>query len=261
MNAFLTILLVVAVSLPLGWVFRAGMQAVTKNAPKWRDMALSVAWGYVLGGIILVWLVYTYYLAVTAERTPVDTYFFFRNAVNGFVIFAVAAWIFRLLGRYVGTEGTKKLFRNMPVTAAFGILVIILYAVVSVFAGAIAPFGQEEVLGNANVVPGGNPAVGGDPEYPLGTDQIGRDILSRLIYGAQNTVGIAFVTTLLAFFIGGTLGFLAATLQGTLDQVISRAVDVLMAIPALIFALLLMTIATVWANEFGINRTYFMVVI
>ncbi|MEM1373513.1 MAG: ABC transporter permease [Pseudomonadota bacterium] len=261
MNAFLTILLVVAVSLPLGWVFRAGMQAVTKNAPKWRDMPLSVAWGYVLGGIILIWLVYTYYLSVTAERTPVDTYFFFRNAVNGFVIFAVAAWLFRLLGQYVGTEGTKKLFRNMPVTASFGILVILIYAVVSIFAGAIAPFGQEEVLGNANVVPGGNPAVGGDPEYPLGTDQIGRDILSRLIYGAQNTVGIAFVTTLLAFFIGGSLGFLAATLQGVLDQVISRAVDVLMAIPALIFALLLMTIATVWANEFGINRTYFMVII
>ena len=261
MNTFLTLLIAVAVSVPLGWVFRAGMQSVTSNAPKWCDMPLSVAWGYVLGAGILVWLAYTYYLSVTAERTPVDTYFFFRNAVNGFVIFAVAAWAFRLLGRYVGTEGTKKLFRSMPVTASFGILVILLYAIVSIFAGAIAPYGQEEVLANANVVPGGNPAVGGDPAYPLGTDQIGRDILSRLIYGAQNTVGIAFVTTLLAFFIGGSLGFLAATLQGALDQVISRAVDVLMAIPALIFALLLMTIATVWANEFGINRTYFMVVI
>ncbi|MEO0676554.1 MAG: ABC transporter permease [Pseudomonadota bacterium] len=224
-------------------------------------MPLSVAWGYVIGAAIVAWLIYTYFLAVTADRLPTDTYFFFRNAVNGFVIFALAAWLFRVLGRTVGTEGTKKLFRSMPLTASFGILVIIIYAIVSIFAGAIAPYGQEEVLANANVVPGGNPAVGGDPAYPLGTDQIGRDILSRLIYGAQNTVGIAFVTTLLAFFIGGTLGFLAATLQGWLDQVISRAVDVLMAIPALIFALLLMTIATVWANEFGINRTYFMVVI
>ena len=261
MNTFLTLLIAVAVSVPLGWVFRAGMQSITSNAPKWRDMPLSVAWGYVLGAGIIVWVAYNYYLSVTAERVPVDTYFFFRNAVHGFAIFAVAAWAFRLLGRHVGTEGTKKLFRSMPVTAAFGILVILIYAVVSIFAGAIAPYGQEEVLANANVVPGGNPAVGGDPAYPLGTDQIGRDILSRLIYGAQNTVGIAFVTTLLAFFIGGSLGFLAATLQGVLDQVISRAVDVLMAIPALIFALLLMTIATVWANEFGINRTYFMVVI
>ncbi|MEO1703724.1 MAG: ABC transporter permease [Pseudomonadota bacterium] len=261
MTPVTTIFAVLLGAIPLAWAARAWLQSATGNAPRWRDMPLSVAWGYVIGAAIVAWLIYTYFLAVTADRLPTDTYFFFRNAVNGFVIFAVAAWLFRVLGRTVGTEETKKLFRSMPLTASFGILVIIIYAIVSIFAGAIAPYGQEEVLANANVVPGGNPAVGGDPAYPLGTDQIGRDILSRLIYGAQNTVGIAFVTTLLAFFIGGTLGFLAATLQGWLDQVISRAVDVLMAIPALIFALLLMTIATVWANEFGINRTYFMVVI
>jgi len=261
MSTWMMILAVLIVAAPVAWAMRAGLQAATGNAPKWRDMPLSVAYGYVIGAVILVWLAYTYYLSVTAERTPVDTYFFFRTAVHGFVLFAAAAWLFRLFGQYVGTAATRKLFRNMPVTAAFGILVIIIYAIVSIFAGVIAPYGQEEVLGSANVVPGGNPAMGGNPEFPLGTDQIGRDILSRLIYGAQNTVGIAFATTCLAFFIGGSLGFLAATLQGWLDQVISRTVDVLMAIPALIFALLLMTIATVWANEFGINRTYFMVVI
>ncbi|MEL6550741.1 MAG: ABC transporter permease [Pseudomonadota bacterium] len=261
MSGWLLIIAVMLAAIPLAWAGRLAAQQVTGNAPRWRDMGLSVAWGYVIGALIVLYLLYTYYLALTAERTPVDSYFFFRNAVHGFVIFAVAAWLFRLLGRHVGTEGTKKLFRTMPVTAAFGILMILIYAVVSIFAGVIAPYGQEEVLASANVVPGGNPAVGGDPQFPLGTDQIGRDILSRLIYGAQNTVGIAFVTTLLAFFIGGSLGFLAAVLQGWLDQVISRAVDVLMAIPALIFALLLMTIATVWANEFGINRTYFMVII
>ncbi|MEM1301337.1 MAG: ABC transporter permease [Pseudomonadota bacterium] len=261
MSTWMIVLAVLIVTAPAAWAMRAGLQTVTGNAPKWRDMPLSVAYGYVIGAVILAYLAYTYYLSVTAERTPVDNYFFFRTAVHGFVLFALAAWLFRLFGQYVGSEATKKLFRNMPVTAAFGVLVIIVYAIVSIFAGVIAPYGQEEVLGSANVVPGGNPAMGGNPEFPLGTDQIGRDILSRLIYGAQNTVGIAFATTCLAFFIGGTLGFLAATLQGWLDQFISRTVDVLMAIPALIFALLLMTIATVWANEFGINRTYFMVVI
>ncbi|MEL6914313.1 MAG: ABC transporter permease [Pseudomonadota bacterium] len=261
MSVWLVMVAVALAAIPLAWLARMAAQQATGNAPRWRDMGLSVAWGYVVGAVIVAYLAYAYWLSLTAPRDPVDSYYFFRNAVHGFAIFAVAAWLFRLLGRHVGTEGTKKLFRNMPVTAAFGILVILIYAVVSIFAGLIAPYGQEEVLGSANVVAGGNPALGGDPTYPLGTDQIGRDILSRLIYGAQNTVGIAFVTTLLAFFIGGSLGFLAAVLQGWLDQVISRAVDVLMAIPALIFALLLMTIATVWANEFGINRTYFMVVI
>jgi len=105
-------------------------------------------------------------------------------------------------------------------------LVILLYALVSVFAGLIAPYGQEEIFTNANIVPGGNPIMGGDPNFPLGTDQIGRDIYSRLIYGAQNTVGIAFATTCLAFFVGGSLGFLAAIVGGWLDQILSRAVDV-----------------------------------
>jgi peptide/nickel transport system permease protein len=149
----------------------------------------------------------------------------------------------------------------MPLTAAFGVLVIIIYAAVSIFAGAIAPHGQEEILAGSNIVPGGNPLLGGNPEFPLGTDQIGRDIYSRLIYGAQNTVGIAFATTCLAFFVGGSLGFLASILGGWIDQLLSRAVDVLMAIPALIFALLLMTIASVWSNQLGIDRTIFMILI
>jgi peptide/nickel transport system permease protein len=79
-------------------------------------------------------------------------------------------------------------------------------------------------------------------EHLLGTDALGRDMLSRLIYAARNTVGIAFLTTALAFLIGSFFGLLAAAVGGWLDQVLSRIVDVLMAIPALIFALLLLTI-------------------
>ena len=76
----------------------------------------------------------------------------------------------------------------------------------------------------------------------LGTDQLGRDILSRLIYGARNTLAIALATTLLAFAIGVALGTAAALARGWMDQVMSRAVDVLMAIPQLVFALVLLTI-------------------
>ena len=66
--------------------------------------------------------------------------------------------------------------------------------------------------------------------------------LSRMIYGARNTVGIALLTTALAFLLGATFGLLAATLGGWFDMIASRAVDVLMAIPSLIFALLILTI-------------------
>ena len=248
---FLTVLIVFAALLLLAYLFRAAGRRLSGH-DRFRDMGFGEAFGWmlaaaaVLGGI---WL----YLQEGAV--------FFRWAVQAFAIFAVAAWLFRLLGRSVGTEGSRKLFRAMPLTASFGILTVLIYAIFAIFAAWIAPYGQSEILGAANVVPGGDPALGGDPTYPLGTDQIGRDILSRLIYGAQNTVGIAFATTCLAFALGGTFGFLAATLGGWLDQLLSRAVDVLMAIPALIFALLLMTIASVWSSRLGVPLTLFMVVI
>ncbi len=246
----------------LGWLFRLAGQIITGNKPFFRDMPFGVAFGYVVGVVALVGAVWFYFQPQVSEAgVPRASVIFFRWAVQGFIGFAIAAFLFRLLGRYVGTNASRKLFRQMPLTAAFGILVILIYALVSIFAGVIAPHGQEEVFASANVVPGGNPAMGGNPDFPLGTDQIGRDILSRLIYGAQNTVGIAFATTLLAFFLGGSMGFLAATLGGWLDQAFSRTVDVLMAIPALIFALLLMTIALVWAPTLGIPLTLFMVVI
>lgn len=244
-----------------GWLFRRAGQRLTGNRPFFRDMSFGVAFGYVLGAVALAGVVYVYVLARTLPPAEANRYFFFRIAVEGFVLFAIAAWIFREAGRRIGPRASRRLFREMPLTAAFGILVILLYALVAIFAGALAPHGQAEVLAAANVVPGGDPALGGNPAYPLGTDQIGRDILSRLIYGAQNTVGIAFATTCIAFFLGGSLGFLAATIGGWLDQLLSRLVDVLMAIPALIFALLLMTIATVWAPKLGIPLTLFMVII
>ncbi|MGB1033837.1 MAG: ABC transporter permease [Primorskyibacter sp.] len=263
MSLWLSILMFAAVCFGGGWIMRFAGQKATGNAPRFRDMPLGVAVGWVFGGTILLWIVWTYYQSTVAEGPAANAYFFFRTAVQGFLLFAVAAWVFRLLGRMVGTDGSRKLFRQMPLTASFGLLTILIYAILAIFAGLIAPYGQDEILQGvaANIPPGGNPLMGGNPDFPLGTDQIGRDILSRLIYGAQNTVGIAFATTLLAFFLGGTLGLLAAVLQGWLDQVLGRTVDVLMAIPSLIFALLLMTIASAWAGSEKWLLTIYMIVI
>ncbi|MBR9841561.1 MAG: ABC transporter permease [Rhodobacteraceae bacterium] len=244
-----------------GWVFRFLGRTFTGNKPYFRDMGLGVAFGYVLGALLLIWLIWAYGQSHSSDLATANKFFFLGKAVEGFFLFAAAAWVFRLFGRYVGPDGSRKIFRSMPLTASFGVLTILIYAFVAIFAAWLAPYGQEEILSSANIVPGGNPTVGGNPEFPLGTDQIGRDIMSRLIFGAQNTVGIAFATTCLAFFIGGSLGFLAATLQGWLDQVLSRGVDVLMAIPSLIFALLLMTIASAWAGSEKGLLTYYMILI
>ncbi|MEO1191964.1 MAG: ABC transporter permease [Pseudomonadota bacterium] len=141
---------------------------------------------------------------------------------------------------------TWKELKKAPITAWFGMIVIAVYCFVAIFAGALAPFGETEVVGFEYEPWGG--------EYLLGTDNLGRDMFSRLLYGAQNTVAIAIVTTLLAFFLGGLLGLLAASLGGWLDQGLSRLMDVLMAIPQLIFALLLLTI-------FGTNLVNMVIVI
>ncbi len=254
MSGLMTILIALAVIAALGYAFRLAGQKITNNAPMFRDMPYAVAFGYMLGLAVILWAVWTYIKAqFLLPEAEANKYFYFVVAIHAFILFSVSAWLFRVLGRAVGTAGTRKLFRQMPLTASFGVLVILVYAILAIFAGFLAPHGQEEVFAQANVVPGGNPALGGDPAFPLGTDQIGRDILSRLIYGAQNTVGIAFVTTLIAFFVGGSLGFLAATLRGWLDQFLSRTVDVLMAIPALIFALLLITVASAWVTGWGLT--------
>lgn len=127
--------------------------------------------------------------------------------------------------------------KKAPLTAQFGLIVILAYILVALFATLLAPHGESEIVGSEFDLWG---YEGG--QFLLGTDNLGRDMLTRLIYGARNTVGIALVTTLLAFFLGGTAGIMAAVLGGWYDQITSRSVDVLMAIPALIFAMLLLTI-------------------
>ncbi len=146
----------------------------------------------------------------------------------------VSGWLFRALLVAVTSGELRRSFRGAPVTASFGMLVILLYFVVAVLAPILAPFPERQVVG-AQYLPWEAP-------YYLGTDNLGRDMLTRLIYGARNTVGIAFATTGLAFVVGSVLGLWAATVGGWIDQVLSRLVDALMAIPALIFSLLLLTI-------------------
>jgi len=127
-----------------------------------------------------------------------------------------------------------KVMRNAPLTASFGLFVIGVYIVAAIFAPVIAPFGEAEGVGSSYAPP--------DEAMILGGDQLGRDMFSRIIYGARNTVGIALLTTALAFLVGSLVGLMAATLGGWVDQICGRVVDTLMAIPSLVFALLLLTI-------------------
>ena len=129
----------------------------------------------------------------------------------------------------------KSELMKAPLTAWLGMIITSLYILIAVFAPLLAPYGESQVFPI--------PFAPWSDEFLLGTDQIGRDILTRLIYGARNTIGIAFITTALAFMIGVSFGLIAAITRETfIDQILGRLVDVLMAIPLLIFALMLLSI-------------------
>jgi peptide/nickel transport system permease protein len=138
------------------------------------------------------------------------------------------------------TENVWRVLKTAPPTAVFGMAVIALYFICAIFAPWIAPFGEAEIVGKQYQQP--------SAAHWLGTDQIGRDTLSRVIFGARNTIGIALLTVIISFCIGGVLGIYAAVTRGWLDQILSRIVDVLMSIPVLIFSLMLLTMLdkSVW---------------
>ena len=127
-----------------------------------------------------------------------------------------------------------KIIFSAPLSAKFGMLVVLIYSIVAIFAPFIAPYGEREILGRAFEL--------WSDKYPLGTDNLGRDMLSRMIFGARNTIGLALSITILAFLLGSLTGMIAAALGGWVDQILSRIVDVLMSIPSLIFALLILSI-------------------
>jgi peptide/nickel transport system permease protein len=140
----------------------------------------------------------------------------------------------QVAARRTVAQNALRLLKSAPGSAWFGMIVIAIYGLVALLAPLIAPYGESQVLGDAYLPY--------SAQHWLGTDQLGRDLLTRLIYGARNTIGIALVTVLLSFALGGTLGILSAIFRGWLDQVLGRIVDVFMSIPQLIFALMLLSI-------------------
>ncbi|MGH6874363.1 MAG: ABC transporter permease, partial [Aestuariivirgaceae bacterium] len=140
----------------------------------------------------------------------------------------------KVAARRTVAQNAIRLLKSAPGTAWFGMIVIAIYGLVALFAPLVAPYGESQVLGDAYLP--------SSAQHWLGTDQLGRDMLTRLIYGARNTIGIALLTVLLSFALGGSLGILSAIFRGWLDQVLGRIVDVFMSIPQLIFALMLLSI-------------------
>ena len=120
-----------------------------------------------------------------------------------------------------------------------GIAIVAAIAICAIFAPQIAPHDPNEQNLLSVFLP---PAwmQGGDPAFLLGTDSLGRDVLSRLIFGARVAMLVAVLASFGAMIIGATLAYLAGYFGGRIDALIGRAVDVWMSLPPVILSLILM---------------------
>ena len=123
---------------------------------------------------------------------------------------------------------------RIPPSALIGLVLTGLFLLAAILAPIISPYGPAEIVGGL-----WEPI---SPAHWLGTDNLGRDLLSRMIFGARTTIFIAAAATALSFTLGSVLGFTAAVMGGWVDMALSRFVDMLMAIPTLIFALVVLSV-------------------
>ncbi len=145
-------------------------------------------------------------------------------------------------------------FGDIPVIPT---IILLLIAFVAVFANQLAPHDPEIGSLGARFKP---PfwQSGGSVRYPLGTDQLGRDVLSRLIFGARVSMVVGIMAVVVAGVIGTALGILSGYLRGWVDQVIMRITDTWLALPALTFAIFLAAIVgpSMWNIVIILGITY-----
>jgi peptide/nickel transport system permease protein len=135
------------------------------------------------------------------------------------------------------TGPVSNSLRSARVLIALGMILCI--AICAIFAGFIAPHdpGDQNLL---SILTPPAWAEGGNPSYPLGTDSLGRCVLSRLIYGARTAILVAFFASLGAMIIGSVLAHISGYFGGAIDWIIGRMVDVWMSFPPVILSLILM---------------------
>ncbi len=142
----------------------------------------------------------------------------------------------------------KQLIRQ-PATF-LGLLIAIFYLMMALLGPAVSPYDFDEIVRDANncvTTSGGNSrclALKNAPPSPahlMGTDSLGRDVFSRILWGARETIGLSSIATLLSVTVGAILGLAIGYFGGWIDEIISRTMDSLLAIPALVLALVMLT--------------------
>lgn len=138
--------------------------------------------------------------------------------------------------RTLWQDAARRFFRNR--LAVLGFTIVMIFILMAIFADVIAPYRYDQTnFTKVRLFPFD------DPAHILGTDELGRDLLSRLIYGARTSMIVGLTVQTIAVVIGVTLGGFAGYFGGKVDFVVSRLIDVMTAFPGLLFAILLVTIA------------------
>ena len=126
--------------------------------------------------------------------------------------------------------------------AVAGLFFILLFCLIALFARWIAPFGEAEIVSDQlQLSPFWNQPAG-SVKYYLGTDDLGRDLLSRLIFGAQVSMGIGFSVVIISMIIGTVLGLIAGYVGGYFDKLLMRLIDILMALPSILLAIVVVSV-------------------
>ena len=157
----------------------------------------------------------------------------------------------------IETSGGTTQFEELPdapprrrmqlsLPGKIGVCVIVFWMVIVFIGPSISPYHEADILDEALfIVPGSDdpyPATDFQPPSKvvwLGSDYLGRDTLSRTLYGARTTIGISLASTLLAYLVGVTLGIAAAVAGTVLDSVLSRFNDAILSIPSIMLALVM----------------------
>jgi oligopeptide transport system permease protein len=137
--------------------------------------------------------------------------------------------------RTLWRDAARRFFRNR--LAVLGLAIVLFFLFLAVFGDLLAPYPYDEIhLDKTLRFPFQ------EPEFLLGTDEIGRDYLSRLIYGARTSMTVGLAVQVIAFGIGVPLGSLAGLRGGVADFTIMRVVDVMTAFPGLLLSILLVAV-------------------
>jgi oligopeptide transport system permease protein len=142
-------------------------------------------------------------------------------------------------------DAWRRLMKNRA--SVIGLVIVVIFALMAIFAQWLAPHPPLEIYPNNSyrqamwiTVPN-DPVRTGSAEYPLGTDTIGRDVLSRVIYGARTSMAVGFIPMFLILLIGTTIGMISGYLGGRVDNLLMRLTDIVYAFPALLFYIIMIT--------------------